>query len=546
MLKSSSLFLKAALLSALLAAVSLPTLCAAEVRITKGPYLQNPTQHSIVIMWEQSGAEDTAATLEKSRSVAFTPTDRVKGIVKYGKDKSLAMESQATATEVCYRDKGDKGVKTAYLFTCRLEGLETGTTYHYRAGDDTVMSHVSSFRTLPQTADDFTFVAYTDSHGGKPKMHAKICERIAREKPDFVLHMGDFVDRAEHYWEWSELFFEPAAALIDHIPLWPSPGNHDGIGGWEPYKQLFTSPDDEMYYSFDYGNAHFVSLNSFALRDKAMLQWCEKDLAASKAMWKIVFLHVPAFGVGRYPCDWGWRQYIPMFEKCRVNLFLCGHLHIYQRLYPLYLPGSKPESAITYVINSGTGGKLRKPGTHPTVASAALAAQYTVYRIAGTELSARAVDIDGNAIDEYEIRRKADGAYDEAYVASAQNARSLMVRELFPKGYAATVPTQDEPSEIFFHITAGGLGLKEKIELEVKLTEETGKHYTLLPETVMVTVDPQKALPLKIKVLAKPGVTPSLRGRWFNPLIFVQFDYKTSYAEGSAVSRVSFVEKKWW
>ena len=523
--------------------------------ITKGPYLQSPTQHSITIMWECGSPEGgvVADAMPDDVTVSFKPTDRVQGQVWYGRDESLkgATTAEAEIVEVRYRGKPDDGnetgtAKAAYLFTCRLEGLEPGQKYYYQAGAGNEKSAVHSFRTVPRKADTFTFVAYTDSHGGKPTVHARICDLIAKEKPDFVLHTGDLVDCGKNYWEWGEAFFTPAARLLDRVPLWPSIGNHDGIGTREPYWQLFSLPGKERYYSFDYGNAHFVSLDSFASRDEEMLKWCEQDLANSKAVWKVVFLHLPAFGVGRYPCKWGWRSYIRMFEKHRVSLYLCGHLHIYQRLHPLYMPGGLAESAITYVINSGTGGKLRVPGSHPTVASAASKAQYLAIKVDGLKMTAHAVDIEGEVIDRFSIERKPDGSYDEKVVASAMDARSVMVKDIFPKGYVADIPTQEKPAEVFFHISAAGLGLKEKIELRVSLEEESQKHYVLQPEPIKVTMDPEKACPLRIKVLAREGVNVTLNGRWFAPLLQVKFDYATSYIKGSAVSRVSYTEKRWW
>lgn len=542
---------RVAWLLAVFVSLSPATSAAGGMLITKGPYIQSPTQRSITIMWECSGPDQGA--IPDGRAVSFKPTDRVKGSVWYGEDENLGMEAgaEAEAVEVRYRGKprgkAEGGAtKTAFIFASHLKGLEPGLKYYYQVGTENGRSAVSSFRTIPEKADTFTFVAYTDSHGGKPAVHTRICDRIAKEKPHFVLHSGDFVDCGESYWQWGEAFFGPAARMIDHIPLWPSRGNHDGIGTWEAYEQLFSLPGKERYYSFDYGNAHLVSLDSFATRDEEMRKWCERDLASSTAMWKVVFLHLPAFGMGRYPCKWGWRTYLPMFEKHGVSLYLCGHLHIYQRLHPLYLPGSRPESAITYVINSGTGGKLRPPGAHPTVASAAMKAQYMVFQVAGATLTARAVDVEGKVIDRFRIERKRDGSYAEQFLASAMNARSLMVKEIFPKGYHVGLPSPETPSEVFFGINTVGLGLKEKIDLEVTLDEGSQEHYVLQPETIRATVDPRKPSPLKVRLLAKKGVNVTSDGKWFTPRIRVRFNYATSYIDGTAVRPVVITGKRWW
>jgi len=122
----------------------------------------------------------------------------------------------------------------------------------------------------------------------------------------------------------------------------------------------------------------------------------------------------------------------------------------------------------------------------------------------------------------------------------------MMLDPLFRKGYMADIPTATVAGEISFQISARGLGLKEKIELEVTIAEESRAYYALQPEVVKATLDPATVLPLRLKILALEDVKPAVRGRWFNPLIFVKFDFRTSYHSGSVVRRVAFTEKKWW
>src|SRR5216117_1053841 len=72
--------------------------------------------------------------------------------------------------------------------------------------------------------------------------------------------------------------FDMYPALLHNSPVWPTLGNHDGQSADSatqsgPYYDIFTLPTQaeaggvasgtEAYYSFDYGNMHFVVLDSF-------------------------------------------------------------------------------------------------------------------------------------------------------------------------------------------------------------------------------------------------------------------------------------------
>ena len=107
-------------------------------------------------------------------------------------------------------------------------------------------------------------------------------------------------------------------------------------------------------YSWDLGPVHFVSLNSNN-KDKRMMElatgdptnvdgWitkeCEwldadltKDEANDKTKWTVVYMHLSPFTIIR-PL---WLQrFIPVFEKHRVHIVLCGHNHTYSRSIPIY------------------------------------------------------------------------------------------------------------------------------------------------------------------------------------------------------------------
>jgi len=103
-----------------------------------------------------------------------------------------------------------------------------------------------------------------------------------------------------------------------------------------------------LYYSFDINNAHIVSLNAEIpydfddLYESEFQDWLSKDLKASNKKWKIVYLHRPLYCSfdSNYHCGSSADKMRDLVEDIlnenKVDLILAGHVHAYQRLYPIY------------------------------------------------------------------------------------------------------------------------------------------------------------------------------------------------------------------
>jgi hypothetical protein len=114
-------------------------------------------------------------------------------------------------------------------------------------------------------------------------------------------------------------------------------------------------------YSFDYGDAHFLCLDSNDYVDPAsadLQAWIEADLSGTDAPWKFVVYHHPAFNVGNeHYAEQHMRVLAPIFEKHGVDFVLNGHEHTYQRTRPLrFAPGDATKASDT------TGKDRRVPG----------------------------------------------------------------------------------------------------------------------------------------------------------------------------------------
>ena len=155
-------------------------------------------------------------------------------------------------------------------------------------------------------------------------------ENSIDQDPELVLALGDFSYSGDADC-WLELI-EPIANKTK-IAL----GNHEDP---DDYMDFFGLK--EQYYSFNYKNMHFLALSTETDYDdeSEQYQFAIKDLEKySKEPfidWIIVFYHRHIYGSGSLEEDTDFREiYHPIFDKYKVDLALQGHLHVYERTYPI-------------------------------------------------------------------------------------------------------------------------------------------------------------------------------------------------------------------
>jgi hypothetical protein len=254
--------------------------------------------------------------------------------------------------------------------------------------------------------------------------------------------------------EYQAAVFDTYPEMLRKSVLWPSYGNHDADSAdattqTGPYFDLFTLPTageagglpsgTEAYYSFDYGNVHFVVLDtceSDLALGSPMLTWLELDLAATAQDWLIAYFHHPPYSKGGHDSDVDLpmievrQNVVPIFDDYGVDLTLTGHSHGYERSYlidghygdsstldpSMKLDGgdgredgdgaySKPETgpnphAGTVHAVCGCSGKLTGgPFGHPAIFTHHLVLGSMVIDIDGDRLDAVFLDKDGNILD---------------------------------------------------------------------------------------------------------------------------------------------------
>lgn len=193
----------------------------------------------------------------------------------------------------------------------------------------------------------------------EPEPFRQIVRSINLLMPDFVVILGDFVkgDTHEDLLEeaWDE--FERVARTLK-MPYYLVVGNHDVQcrGGEKVFRERFGP----LYYSFDYGNSHFVVLNSEdegADISEGQMDWLREDLrASSDAEHIFVFVHRPLWeSEGK-----GWNGKVhPLLAEHKVKLVFAGHSHKYKP--PVVRDGVK------YIVTGGGGsvpmGNIEDEGT---------------------------------------------------------------------------------------------------------------------------------------------------------------------------------------
>jgi acid phosphatase type 7 len=338
------------------------------------PYVQGVTAYSAVICWvsEHPGS----------------------GVVEYGKTPELG------------RKETDPRVRRRHVVA--LAGLDPCSTYHYRVGGVGESSSKGSLRTAPVGEDSrFRFAVVGDSgSGGKGQL--AVAALLGCLEPDLVLHTGDVVYPAGQERHYNRRFFAPYRNLIKTVPVFPVLGNHDVMRGdgtafLENFHPTLESPrGSKRYYSFDWGNTHFVALDSELYHGdrgsdpERQKDFLEQDLAASRKRWKIAFLHRSPYGSSRHGGDGRVREDLePLFARHAVDLVFSGHDHVYERTVPI--------RGVTYVVSGGGGRRLYPAGNGELTASSVSAHHAVLVRVSGGRLLLEAVEVGGKVVDRLEL-----------------------------------------------------------------------------------------------------------------------------------------------
>jgi len=381
----------------ILSVVLINTLCSLSfASFRKGPYLQNVTENSITICWQTDGSTT--------------------GTVYYGIGNTNLSETDNTV---------------ANFHEVTLNGLTSETEYQYyvTAGADT--SSTNTFSTAVSPGSDFSFVAHADNQpiNTTTTAHEEAVSKIESLSPRFVVSAGDMwqTNDSNHV----QTFFDIESDLLKKITLFPARGNHEYINlplnpdRFEQYLSLPTNlvaDDADAYYSFDYGNSHFLFINTEPEvgYGTASAQYAaivsDLDSANANADIKHIFvvMHRAAHSNGTRHGSNENRNLSsvlgPLFVEHNVDIVFQGHDHMYERFHPegtdgpLTLSGNhsvaNPDritEGVTYVVTGGGGSSLDNVPSAPTTETNAT--PNLTSRIAKITYEVMQVDVSGNEIE---------------------------------------------------------------------------------------------------------------------------------------------------
>ena len=315
------------------------------------PYLQNPTDGGITVMWETT-----------------VPTY---SWVEYGTDKENLklvrpmMDGQA----ICNND----------LHKVRIEGLKPGQKYYYRvcstemlvykayskAFGNTAVSDFGTFAIPEADEDEFTALVFNDLHQRTNTFQA-LMEQVKDVDYDFVFFNGDCIDDPNNRAQASRFIKYVTEALKgNHIPTFFMRGNHEIRNAYSiGLRDHFDYVGGKTYGAFNWGDTRIVmldcgedktddhkeysGLNDFTQLRHDQVVFLKQEMSSKafkKAKKRILIHHIPLYGFEGNLCNDLWR---PVLEKAPFDICLNAHLHKYA-----YYPKGSQKCSYPVIIGGG-------------------------------------------------------------------------------------------------------------------------------------------------------------------------------------------------
>lgn len=282
----------------------------------------------------------------------------------------------------------------------RVEGLSPDTYYCYSVAS---LTERAGFRTAPapDSGTPVRFAVFGDSGDGGIGQ-AAVRDRLLALPMDLMLHTGDVAYGSGTLEQFEQFFFRPYEALLKSVPIFPIPGNHEYYSqDAAPFIEVFDLPENggvagrERWYSFDYGDVHFVGLDTEQLGTE-QVDWLDRDLSDNQRPWTVVYFHRPPFSSGAHGNASDVEQaFVPVFQRHAVPIVFSGHEHNYER--------TRPIGGVTYVITGGGGKQIRAVGSSDFTVESEAVLHVMEVEVRGRSMAVRAIDVAGATVDAFEL-----------------------------------------------------------------------------------------------------------------------------------------------
>ena len=251
-----------------------------------------------------------------------------------------------------------------------IGGLEANTTYEYRIYGmcyDTEGNLVKEYTrydnrgdarvyyfTTAKESGDLEFIAVADPQGMIQSMYDEtrnafdiIKESDKTDSFEFIINAGDMVDDGNNFYQW-QYALNTMIDTFANKSMFNAAGNHEAntfaMSKYFSYAQPNTVDRNEKgeamqdYYSFNYGDAHFIFLDTNDATAKKGLgknqyDWLVSDLEANEKEVIFVVMHKSLYSTGSHANDKEVaamrEQLVPLFTQYEVDIVFGGHDHVY-------------------------------------------------------------------------------------------------------------------------------------------------------------------------------------------------------------------------
>jgi 3',5'-cyclic AMP phosphodiesterase CpdA len=360
--------------------------------VSREPLIQSTTTHSTIVVWGSTEGSGEVVLREPGGKDVAT----VAGVYAGDADR------RAARLAAQHRKGKELAADDIYLMKAELTGLEPGRLYCYQltAGGSALTAPAPlTTATEPGPDEPLRFVAIGDTGTGGAAQVA-LAKRMSAVTFDFMLFLGDIAYESGTPAQLQDKFFAVYREFLRYVPAYPAIGNHERrtrLG--RPYFEAFVLPEPERYYSFDWGDAHIVAIDTTE-RDAKQLAWLEADLARNKQPWVIVFGHHPMYTNSlRGPQLAVRRAFANILTRHRVDLVLTGHEHHYERFRI---------ADVNYVVSGGGGGQLTRLFGRSQALKQATVHHFLQFDVTARTLEMKAIDIAGNEIETMRLTKEGD------------------------------------------------------------------------------------------------------------------------------------------
>lgn len=319
------------------------------IKILHGPYLQNPTESEISIVW-----------VSDKPSIGWVEIAEDDGLHFYGDVREKVYDTI----------NGIKRTDTRHMV--RITGLKPNTAYRYRVFVTEVLEHrgnrvvygqsngtvvyerkATYFRTLDPDRQSVRFSVFNDIHG-KNDLLEDLSNRCEMNRNDFVVFNGDMVSIFDNEEQMFGGFMDTAVKLFaSETPMIYSRGNHETRGKFAPrFQEFFSQSEEHLYFMRSVGPVCMLVLDTgedkpdsdieyYGITDydgyrRAQAEWLKKAIQSDEfkaAKYRIVIAHMPPVG-GWYGEEQVRRLFLPILNNAGVDVMFCGHSHKHIHIDP--------------------------------------------------------------------------------------------------------------------------------------------------------------------------------------------------------------------